>query len=170
MTEMTIQPGPFHPTWESLRTFECPQRFRETKLGIWAHWGPQSAPMYGDWYARNMYVEGHDQYRDHRRRYGHPSKFGSKDIVKRWKAENFDAEGLMDLYVKAGARHFVAQAVHHDNFHNWNSRHHPWNAVQVGPRKNIVRLFQGAARKRGLRFGVTEHLGAVFKVAGFAGR
>jgi len=163
MNEYPIQPGPFEPTWESLRAFECPQWFRDAKLGIWAHWGPQCVPMYGDWYARNMYIEGSDQYLYHWRHYGHPSKVGYKDIASQWKAEAFDPDALMDLYVKAGARYFVAQAVHHDNFDNWGSKHHPWNAVQVGPKKNIVQLFQDAARKRGLRFGVTEHLGATFK-------
>ena len=58
----------------------------------------------------------------------------------------------MDLYVAAGARYFVAQAAHHDNFHNWNSRHHPWNAVQVGPRKDIVGLWRDAARAAGSAF------------------
>ena len=158
----TVQ-GPFEPTWESLRTHKCPEWFRDAKLGIWAHWGPQSVPMYGDWYARNMYIEGQDQYRYHWRVYGHPSKFGYKDVVKLWKAEKFDPDALMDLYVDAGARYFVAQAVHHDNFDNWNSRHHKWNAVRVGPHKDIVGLWHEAAKKRHLRFGVTEHLGATFK-------
>ena len=71
-------------------------------VGIWSHWGAQSVPMYGDWYARHMYVEGSDQYRYHIRHYGHPSKFGYKDLVQLWQAENFDPEGLMDLYVEAG--------------------------------------------------------------------
>ncbi len=157
-----IQDGPFKPTWSSLRKFECPDWFQDAKLGIWAHWGPQSVPMYGDWYARNMYMEGSDQYRHHWRVYGHPSKHGWKDVVKLWKAEKFDPEGLMDLYVEAGAKYFVAQACHHDNFDNWNSKHHKWNAVKMGPRKNIVRMWQKAAKKRGLRFGLTEHLGATF--------
>ena len=160
---VVISPSPFEPTWDSLRTYQCPEWFRDAKLGIWAHWGPQCVPMYGDWYARNMYIEGSDQYRQHWRVYGHPSKFGYKDIVKLWKAEKFDPDELMDLYVEAGAKYFVAQAVHHDNFDNWNSRHHKWNAVKVGPRKDIVGLWHEAARQRGLRFGVSEHLGATFK-------
>jgi len=163
MQDMTIQTGPFEPTWESLRTFECPEWFRDAKLGIWAHWGPQCVPMYGDWYARNMYIEGHDQHRHHWRAYGHPSKVGYKDIVGLWKAEKFDPDALMDLYAKAGATYFVAQACHHDNFDNWDSKHHKWNAVQVGPKKDIVALWHEAATKRGLRFGVTEHLGATYK-------
>jgi alpha-L-fucosidase len=155
-------PQPFQPTWESLRRFQCPEWFRDAKFGIWSHWGPQSVPMYGDWYARNMYVEGHDQYRFHLRTYGHPSKFGYKDIVQLWKAEKFDPDGLMGLFVKAGAKYFVGQAAHHDNFHNWNSSQHRWNSVNFGPQKDIVALWQAAARKAGLPFGLSEHIGASF--------
>jgi alpha-L-fucosidase len=162
MDKHEIAPGPFQATWESLRTFECPQWFRDAKLGIWSHWGPQSVPMYGDWYARNMYIEGKDQYRYHIRRYGHPSKFGYKDVVALWKAENFDPEGLMDLFVRAGAKYFVGQAAHHDNFHNWNSKHHRWNSVKVGPGKDICALWCKAARDRGLPFGLTEHIATTF--------
>jgi alpha-L-fucosidase len=162
MPEFDIEKGPFEPTWESLQQFQCPAWFRDAKLGIWSHWGPQSVPMYGDWYARHMYVEGSDQYRYHLRKYGHPSQFGYKDIIPLWKAEQFDADALLDLYVAAGARYFVAQAAHHDNFHNWNSRHHRWNAVQIGPHKDIVSLWQAAARRHNLRFGLTEHMGATF--------
>ena len=161
-TDRTIAEGPFEPTWESLRTYVCPDWFRDAKFGIWSHWGPQSVPMFGDWYARMMYMEGTDRYLHHWRVYGHPSVHGYKDIVKLWKAERFDPEELMDLYVAAGARYFCAQAVHHDNFDNWNSTHHRWNAVQVGPKKDIVGLWAQAARRRDLPFGVTEHLGATF--------
>lgn len=158
----TIQKGPFEPTWESLRQYECPDWFRDAKFGVWAHWGPQSVPMFGDWYARNMYREGSDQYLHHWRVYGHPSHSGWKDVVQLWKAENFDPEGLMQRYADAGAKYFFAQAVHHDNFDNWNSTHNRWNAVQVGPKKDIVGLWQAAAQKLGLPFGVSEHLGATF--------
>lgn len=162
MVAMTPQPGPFAATWESLRSFDCPPWFRDAKLGIWSHWGPQAVPMYGDWYAQNMYVEGSHQYRYHLRTFGHPSEFGYKDVVKLWKAERFEPDDLMDRYVAAGARYFVAQAAHHDNFHNWRSRYHAWNAVEVGPRKDIVGLWRNAAIQRGLRFGLSEHIGASF--------
>jgi alpha-L-fucosidase len=153
-----IAEGPFEPTWESLQGFGCPEWFRDAKLGFWAHWGPQAVPMYGDWYARHMYVEGSDQYRFHLRTYGHPSRFGFKDVCALWKAERFDPEALISLYKEAGARYFVALAVHHDNFDCWASRHHGWNSVNVGPQKDIVGLWKEAAARHGLRFGVTEHL------------
>jgi alpha-L-fucosidase len=160
--ELTILDGPFTPAPESLRTFKCPDWFRDAKFGIWSHWGPQSVPMFGDWYARHLYVEGTDQYLHHWRVYGHPSKVGYKDIVKLWKAEKFDPDGLMSLYVDAGAKYFVGQAMHHDNFDNFDSAHNPWNSVNVGPHKDISRLWQKAARAKGLPFGLTEHLGASF--------
>lgn len=159
---LAIMDGPFAPTWESLRQFRCPDWFRDAKFGIWSHWGPQSVPMYGDWYARNMYIEGHDQYRHHWRVYGHPSKSGYKDLVQLWKAERFDPDGLMQLYVDAGAKYFVGQAMHHDNFDNFDSAHHRWNSVQIGPKQDIVGRWRAAAKQHGLPFGLTEHLGASF--------
>lgn len=152
----------YTPDFESLYQFKCPDWFRNAKFGIWAHWGPQSVPMCGDWYARNMYIQDSPQYLYHVRHYGHPSKFGYKDICALWKAENFDPEGLMELYHRAGARYFVAQAMHHDHFFNFPSKYNRMNAMQVGPKKDICGLWQAAARKYGMPFGLTEHMSATF--------
>ncbi|MBN1865505.1 MAG: alpha-L-fucosidase, partial [Victivallales bacterium] len=154
--------GIFKPTFESLLQYECPKWFRDAKFGIWSHWGPQSVPMCGDWYARNMYIEGHPQYLYHVRHYGHPSKFGYKDICSLWKAERFDPIGLMSLYRKAGAKYFVGQAMHHDHFFNYASKLNRFNSLQVGPGKDICKMWKQAADKEGLPFGLTEHLGATF--------
>src|ERR1035438_10012731 len=124
-----IAPGPFQGTREPLKESRIPDWFRDAKFGIWAHWGPQSAAEYGDWYARNMYIEGSHQYKYHVKKYGHPSKFGHKDLIATWKAEKFDPDHLMSLYKKAGAKYFVSMGVHHDNFDLWNSRLNEWNAV-----------------------------------------
>ncbi|MDI1334545.1 MAG: alpha-L-fucosidase [Lacunisphaera sp.] len=150
--------APFDSTVESLQRYQCPEWFRDAKFGIWSHWGPQCVPEEGDWYARNLYIEGNRQAEAHRAKYGHPSKFGYKDIIALWKAEHFEPERLMALYRKAGAKYFVSMGVHHDNFDLWNSRSHRWNAVNMGPHKDIVGLWAAAARKEGLRFGVSEHL------------
>lgn len=153
-----ILPGPFQATRESLKKYQAPAWFRDAKFGIWAHWGPQSAAEYGDWYARNMYMQGSRQYKYHVQKYGHPSKFGYKDIIPTWKAEKFDPAYLMGLYKKAGAKYFVSMGVHHDNFDMWDSKLNPWNAAKMGPKKDIVGLFRKAALKEGMRFGVSEHL------------
>ncbi|HEY1213365.1 MAG TPA: alpha-L-fucosidase [Bryobacteraceae bacterium] len=148
----------FQPTWESLKQYKCPDWFRDVKFGIWAHWGPQCAPRQGDWYARNLYIQGTRQYEYHVKHYGHPSKVGYKDVIPLWKAEHWEPETLIRKYKNAGAKYFVSLGVHCDNFDCWNSRYHQWNAVNYGPKKDIVGTWRDIARANGLRFGVSEHL------------
>src|SRR5688500_18803415 len=71
----------FQPTWESLMQYAVPEWYRDAKFGIWAHWGPQCQPHSGDWYAREMYMEGTDKYKIHQKKYGHQSQFGFKDVI-----------------------------------------------------------------------------------------
>ena len=159
---LAIAPGKFQPTMASLTNYHCPEWFRDAKFGIWAHWGPQAVPMMGDWYARRLYLPGDKIYQHHLETYGHPSTNGYKDIIPLWKAEKWDPERLMALYKKAGARYFVSMGSHHDNFFLWNSKLHKWNAANMGPKRDVVGDWQKAAQKYGLRFGVSEHLGASF--------
>jgi alpha-L-fucosidase len=159
---LPVSSGPFTGTMDSLTNYSCPDWFRNAKFGIWAHWGPQSVPMEGDWYARKMYQQGSADYKDHLARWGHPSTNGWKDIIPLWKAEKWDPEKLIELYKKAGAKYFVSMGSHHDDFFLWNSKLHKWNAVQVGPHRDVVGEWQLAAKKNGLPFGVSEHLGASF--------
>ncbi len=159
---LPVASGPFKPTMESLQKYESPNWFRDAKFGIWAHWGPQSVPMDGDWYARGVYEQGSGHNKYHVSHYGPPSKFGYKDIIPLWKAEKWDPAKLMKLYKKAGARYFVSMGSHHDNFFLWNSKLHRWNAAKMGPHKDVVGTWQREAKKNGMRFGVSEHLGASF--------
>jgi alpha-L-fucosidase len=157
--QITLTPGSFSGTPASLQAYRFPAWFNDAKFGIWAHWGPQSSAEYGDWYARNMYIQGSGQYNYHVETYAHPSKFGYKDLVPLFKAARWDPDYLMDLYAKAGAKYFFSMGVHHDNYDMWNSKYQPrWNAVASGPKRDIVGEWATAARKRGLRFGVSEHL------------
>jgi alpha-L-fucosidase len=152
-----VAAGKFSPTWESLKQYRCPAWFRDAKFGIWAHWGPQCQPEDGDWYARFMYITNTAQYKFHTNRYGPPAQFGFKDVIREWKAENWDPEKLMALYKRAGAQYFFALANHHDNFDNWDSKYQPWNSVNIGPQKDLIGGWARAARANGLRFGVSVH-------------
>ena len=153
-----IAKGPFQPTWQSLSTqYQTPEWFRDAKFGIWAHWGPQCQPEHGDWYARSMYIEGTPDYKSHLAEYGHPSTNGFKDVIHEWKAAHFDPDKLLAFYKANGAKYFMALAVHHDNFDNFNSKYQPWNSVAVGPHKDLIGGWAKAARKNGLRFAVSVH-------------
>lgn len=152
-----IASGPFKPSWDSLTQYQVPEWFRDAKFGIWAHWGPQCQPERGDWYARGMYEEGSDQNKYHVQKYGHPSKFGFKDVINDWKAENWDPDELVGLYKRAGAQYFFAMASHHDNLDLWNSKYQAWNSVNVGPKKDIVAGWAKAAKNNALPFGLSVH-------------
>ena len=153
-----IADGPFKPDWDSLTQYQqAPEWFRDAKFGIWAHWGPQCQPEHGDWYARSMYEEGSWNYKTHITEYGHPSTNGFKDVIRVWKAERFDPDTLVKFYKDNGAKTFMALANHHDNLDLYDSKYQPWNSVALGPKKDLIGGWAKAARKHGLRFGVSVH-------------
>ena len=153
----SIAEGPFAPNWQSLNSSKTPAWFDEAKFGIWAHWGPQCVEGSGDWMARKMYVEGTPQWKHHREHYGHQSEFGFKDILPLFKAEKWEPEKLVAYYKSLGADYFFCLANHHDNFDLWDSKYQPWNAMNMGPKRDIVGEWAKAARKQGLKFGVSFH-------------
>lgn len=157
--DRSIGEGPrFESTVDSLRQYACPEWFRDAKFGVYLHWGPYSVAEQGEWYARKLYVQGTPEYEHHVATYGHPSQFGYADFIPQWKAERFDPDELLALFKRAGAKYFTPCAVHHDNFDLWDSKHHRWNAVEMGPRKDLIGMWRTATLKAGLRFGVTTHL------------
>ena len=150
--------GPVRPDWASLADhFRSPDWFRDAKLGLWSHWGPQCVPEFGDWYGRLMYVQGSPFYEHHLRTYGHPSRFGFMEFIPRWKAEKWQPERLVAKYKAAGAKYIVSMANHHDNLDMFASSHQPWNTTRAGPKRDIVGTWERAARAAGLRFGVSNH-------------
>ena len=159
------QGGPAAADWASLAAhYRVPEWFRDAKFGIWAHWGPQCQPEFGDWYARLMYqqakpewMKGESPYEHHLRHYGHPSRTGFLDIIGGWKAERWEPEQLLRRYKKAGARYFMAMGCHHDNLDLFASKHHPWNSTRVGPKRDIVGTWEPLVKQAGLKFGVSNH-------------
>ncbi|MGC2298983.1 MAG: alpha-L-fucosidase [Acidobacteriaceae bacterium] len=149
--------GPYKPAWDSMLQYETPEWYRDAKFGIWAHWSPQCVPEAGDWYGRRMYIEGERQYKYQLDHYGPQSRFGFKDLCAQWTLLNWEPDELIARYKKAGARFFISLANHHDSFDAWNSKHQPWNAVNLGPHRDVVGTWAKAARDQGLRLGVTIH-------------
>ncbi len=152
-----MEQGRFQPTWESLKTYQTPEWFRNAKFGIWAHWGPQCVEGSGDWMAREMYMEGNHKWTYHREHYGHPSEVGFKDILPLFKAERWNPDSLVAYYKSIGAQYFFALGNHHDNFDLWDSKYQPWNSQRIGPNRDILAGWAAAAKKYGLPFGISFH-------------
>jgi alpha-L-fucosidase len=149
--------GPFEPNVESLSNYQCPEWFRDGKFGIYVHWGVYSVAERGEWYAREMYQEGSSVYKHHVATWGHPSKFGYHDFIPLWKAEKFDPDAWLSLFKEAGAKYFTPCAVHHDGFALWDSQYTPFNAANMGPKKDLLAMMREATLRHGLRWGVTTH-------------
>lgn len=153
-----IPPGPFAPTWDSLREhYHTPEWLLDGKFGIFIHWGLYSIPAHGsEWYARHMYAtkSGIDWHREH---YGPQDKFGYKDFIPLFKAEKFDPAAWVALFKKAGARYVVPVAEHHDGFAMYDSALTTWDAKDMGPHRDIVGELADATRREGLVFGLSNH-------------
>lgn len=156
---LPIAAGPFEPTWESIEKNYPgePSWLREAKFGIWVHFGPQSAGESGDWYARKLYTEGTTAYKNHLKKYGHPSEAGYKEVLRDWNPTKLDPAALTKLYQEAGARFLMIQGVHHDNYDMWNSKYQPWNSVNIGPKRDFIGEWAKACRANGMHYGVTFH-------------
>lgn len=159
--DIPIADGPCQPNWESIEKNypKDSEWLREAKVGFWVHFGPQAAGESGDWYARHLYKEpeNHHAYYNHLKRYGHPSEAGYKEVLRDWNPTKFDPEYLTQLYQKAGARFLMIQGVHHDNYDLWNSIYHPWNSVNIGPKRDLLREWVNACHKYNMHYGVTFH-------------
>ena len=65
----------YQATWESLKTYQIPDWFRDAKFGIFIHWGVYSVPAFGsEWYPRNMYEQGSKEFKHHIETYGPQKK------------------------------------------------------------------------------------------------
>ena len=150
--------GRFRPDWESLRKYEVPEWYKDAKFGIFIHWGAYAVPAFGnEWYPRNMYREGSEEYKHHIATYGPQDKFGYKDLLPMFKAEHFDAAAWAQLFKKAGAKYVVPVAEHHDGFAMYDSGLSDWTVAKMGPHRDTTGELAKAVRAEGLHFGVSSH-------------
>ena len=163
------------PTWESLAAnYQVPEWFVDGKIGVWFHWGISSAadenrPNDGSHYGRRMYSPPPEDKPDedlnmnetltrwHIKRYGPIEEFGYEDLIPLFKAEKWDPDALVQFVKDNGARFIMPVATHHDNFDMYDSSH-PWNSVDMGPKRDTLAEWKAAAQKHGLKFGVSTHL------------
>ena len=174
----TTTTTPFEEDWESIKKHETPDWIMDAKFGIFIHWGVYAVPAFGsEWYGRNMYMDTatfdaqltkgkpgpNNIYLHHVKTYGVPKQFGYKDFIPQFKAENFNAKEWIDLFKSAGAKYVVPVAEHHDAFAMYNSKHTPWNSVNMGPKRDVLGELFAEGRKQGLKMGASSHLALIKK-------
>jgi len=160
---LNAQAPRYQPNWESLNARPTPEWFDEAKFGIFIHWGVYSVPAFADpqskigetyaeWYWNHIQNKNGPTWAFHLRHYG--ESFQYQDFAGQFKAELFDPDQWAELFRRSGARYVVLTSKHHDGFclwpcpANWN-----WNAVDVGPHRDLAGELSKAVVARGLRMG-----------------
>jgi alpha-L-fucosidase len=156
----------YDATWASLAQRPAPAWFLDAKFGVFIHWGVYSVPAWGvggeyaEWYWQN--IRSKDPKKAawaefHAKHYG--AKFDYQDFAPRFTAELFDAAQWADVFARAGVRYVVPTSKHHDGFALWPSAEasrtwgRPWNAVETGPKRDLMGELAAATRARGMKFG-----------------
>lgn len=148
--------GKFQPNWESLKAnYQTPAWFNQAKFGIFIHWGLYSIPAYhNEWYSRHMYGV-YAQY--HTEKYGAPDVFGYKDFIPLFKAENYNPDAWAKLFKDSGAKYVVPVAEHHDGYAMYDSKLTKWDAMDMGPKRDLIGELAVAVRRQNLVFGLSSH-------------
>ena len=166
---------PYQPTWDSIDRRPTPAWFTDAKFGIFIHWGVYSVPAYApvipgklayaEWYWNAMTAgQGPNAnpiqsgtWAYHRNRYG--AGFPYQDFAPQFRAELFDPDHWADVFARSGAKYVALTSKHHEGFALWPSREasatwgRPWNAVEIGPRRDLVGDLTRAVRGRNLKMG-----------------
>ncbi|MFI5133178.1 MAG: alpha-L-fucosidase [Chitinophagales bacterium] len=153
----------YQPTWESLDSRPVPQWFKDAKFGIFIHWGVYAVPgyctkgNYAEWYQYGL------QTNDSARMKFHKEKFGNRtyyDLANDFKAELFNPDEWAKVFEQSGAKYIVLTSKHHDGFCLWPSKEanrdwgFPWNAVDVGPKRDLLGDLFKAVRKTSVHAGM----------------
>ncbi|MHA1339819.1 MAG: alpha-L-fucosidase [Promethearchaeota archaeon] len=148
----------YEESWNSLKKHQTPEWLHNAKFGIYFHWGVYSVPEFGnEWYPHKMYIKIYKEFKFHKKNFGDQSKFGYKDLIQRFMAEKFDPNDWAQIFKDAGAKFAGPVAEHHDGFSMWKSELNPWNAYDMGPKRDIVGEMEKAIRSKGLKFICTFH-------------
>jgi alpha-L-fucosidase len=177
------QVAKYQPTFQSLENANpSPEWFKDAKFGIYFHWGVYSVPAYGnEWYPRNMYFPGSAENKHHIETYGELDQWPESNFITgandkqgnfvqfapKQKSEGgkFDPEEWAQLFADAGAKFAGPVAEHHDGFSMWASKVNPWNAKEMGPKLDLVRLLTDAIRKKNMKIILSMH--HAYNITGF---
>ncbi|HEX2860787.1 MAG TPA: alpha-L-fucosidase, partial [Lacunisphaera sp.] len=163
---LSAAPVAYEARWESLDQRPMPAWFLDAKFGVFIHWGVYSVPAWGkrgeyaEWYwsrISSQKPENAGWKEFHARNYG--ADFNYMDFAPRFTAELFDAAQWADVFARAGVRYVIPTSKHHDGFALWPSAEasrtwgRPWNAVEIGPKRDLLGELAAATRARGMKFG-----------------
>nr|XP_018901914.1 PREDICTED: alpha-L-fucosidase [Bemisia tabaci] len=156
-----IDSTPYKPTWESLDKRPLPTWYDEAKFGIFVHWGVFSVPSFKtEWFWSNWKGEKPSKIVVDLMNKNYRPNFTYQEFAKDFTAEFFDPNEWVDLFKASGAKYVVLTSKHHEGFTLWPSKYSfSWNAVDIGPHRDLVGDLAHAVRTRSnMTFGLYHSL------------
>ncbi|KZS15372.1 Plasma alpha-L-fucosidase [Daphnia magna] len=150
----------YTPDWESLDSRPLPLWYDEAKFGIFIHWGVFSVPSFGsEWFWINWQGSKNPKYVEFMKK-NYPPGFTYPEFGPMFTAEFFDPEQWAEILKSSGAKYIVLTSKHHEGFTLWPSKYSwNWNAVDVGPKRDLVGDLANAIRNNtDLKFGLYHSL------------
>ena len=77
-----------------------------------------------------------------------------------FRAELYDPDHWADVFARSGAKYVALTSKHHEGFTLWRNEQanktwgRPWNAVDIGPKRDIALDLMEAGRRKGLHMGI----------------
>ncbi|ORX59039.1 glycoside hydrolase [Hesseltinella vesiculosa] len=150
-----------------LQRHEAPTWFRDSKFGIFIHWGAFSVPAwapvgqtYAEWYWWDLMHANSPTQQHHRDTFGTDVAYDA--FFSLWKPTAFDPYHWLDLVDQAKARYFVFTTKHHDGLALFDTKVTNRSTVHFHQQRDFVGdLMQVAERsyphlRRGLYFSMPE--------------
>lgn len=129
----------YEPNWQSIDSRPLPEWYDQAKFGIFIHWGVYSVPSFGsEWFWFYLQKQKAQAYVDFMQK-NYPPNFKYQDFAPMFTAEFFDANEWTNIFASSGAKYIVLTTKHHEGFTLWGSKNSwNWNAVDVGPKRDLV--------------------------------
>jgi alpha-L-fucosidase len=160
--------------WASIDSRPTPQWYSDAKFGVFIHWGVYSVPAfapvnikgetpYAEWYWHSLEEgrkggKGMKTLEFHNRVYGTDFQYSS--FAPLFRAELYDPDHWADIFDRAGAKYVALTSKHHEGFTLWKNAQanrawgRPWNAVDVGPKRDVLLDLMEAGRAKSLKMGI----------------
>ncbi|XP_046401270.1 alpha-L-fucosidase-like isoform X2 [Ischnura elegans] len=84
----------------------------------------------------------------------YPPSFTYADFARDFRADLFNPREWATIFKKSGAKYIVLTSKHHEGYAMWPSTYsYNWNAMDVGPKRDLMGELSLAVRQAGLKFG-----------------
>ncbi|NUR31422.1 MAG: alpha-fucosidase [Catenulispora sp.] len=120
------------------------QWLRDTRLGMFIHWGVYAGPAHGEWYMHQAAITPAAY-----------QNFVTQSSPQQFTADAYRPADWASLAKQLGAGYTVLTARHHDGFALWPSSYPgSWNAGQAPLQRDFIKDYVAAVRAAGLRVGL----------------